>query len=96
MNVLQSMIVQITVPPPNTGSERHQERAERELIAMLDRNVTIKDLIAVIGLQRKTVTDDMAILESNGYVASWIAGRLKWFGLTKSGVARAKILREMQ
>ena len=36
MNVLQSLIVQITVPPPNTGSERQQERMERGQSAFPD------------------------------------------------------------
>lgn len=96
MNVLQSMIVQITVPPPNTGSERQQERMERELIALLDRNRNTKEMHEVIGVERTTIAIDMARLEKLSYVASWMVDRSKWFGLTPKGVARARILREMQ
>lgn len=96
MNVLQSMIVQITVPPPDAGSERQQERMERELIALLDRNRNTKEMHETIGVERTTIAIDMARLEKLGYVASWMVSRTKWFGLTHQGVARAKILREMQ
>lgn len=96
MNVLQSMIVQITVPPPDTGSERQQERMEAEIVALLDRNRNTKALCETIGVERATIALDMARLEKLGYVACWMVNRAKWFGLTPQGVARAKILREMQ
>lgn len=95
-SILQSMLLQITIAPPDCGSERQQERMEAELIALLDRNRSTKDLHETIGVERTTIAVDMARLEKLGYVAVWTVDRSKWFGLTPKGVARAKILREMQ
>jgi len=79
--------------------ERRRERAESILILLLEGNRSNTQIINALGVAHKTIADAVQILLDEGYAYTWLhsQGRpSRWFGLTRRGLARAKMLKEMQ
>lgn len=80
--------------------ERRKERAELILILLLEGNLSNTQVMTALGVAHKTTADSVKILLDEGYAYTWLQpanGRPhRWFGLTRRGLARAKMLKEMQ
>lgn len=103
--ILHTLIGQLAFAPPSAQprTEARQASMEAVLVALLDLGNANRTRIAERTDRTTSLVADVCTdLVALGYVATWTApmghGKARttrWYGLTPSGVARAKALKEM-
>lgn len=84
------------------ADEKRRARLELMLVALLAENMPLQTLKKSAGCSDSTARDDAGVLIGDGMVKTWTARSprsnnvIRWYGLTDSGVARAKQLKEME
>ena len=100
--MIQSMLQQITaacMPRPAERPSPRKLRQENILMLMLGRNVTTLDLMRHQKKSRRITSGDLAAMIDAGHVFAYspaveqYGGRM--YSLTKTGIDRAKRLKEM-
>ena len=100
--MIPSLVQQITAAASPTQTYRanpRRERMENILMLMLGRNVSAADMARHYKKSSATLQEDLSELADEGYAFSFMStvggGRRRLYSLTKSGLIRAKQLKEM-
>ena len=100
--MIPSLVQQITAaarPEPTCRANPRRERIENILMLMLGRNVSAADMARHYKKSLTALTEDLREIEAKGYAFSFRSsdGHYKrtLYSLTKSGILRAKQLKEM-
>lgn len=100
--MIPSMLDQVIAaarPAPSYRANPKRERKENILMLMIDRNVCAAALGRHYKKSSATLQEDLSELADEGYAFSFMStvggGRRRLYSLTKSGLIRAKQLKEM-